>query len=73
MNAIMGMNQLALQRLDNRDFVGECIEKAQYSCRYLLQLLGDILDMSKIESGKVVLKNELLACQPLLDAVSTII
>ncbi|MEG2177143.1 MAG: PAS domain S-box protein, partial [Oscillibacter sp.] len=73
MNAIMGMNQLALQRLDNRDFVGECIEKAQYSCRYLLQLLGDILDMSKIESGKVVLKNELLACQPLLDAVSAII
>ncbi|MEG2436029.1 MAG: ATP-binding protein [Ruthenibacterium sp.] len=73
MNAIMGMNQLALQRLNDPVFTGECIEKSQYSSRYLLQLLNDILDMSKIESGKVTLKKELIRCEPFLEAVSTII
>lgn len=73
MNAIMGMAQLANQRLDDPLFVGECIEKSQYASRYLLQLLGDILDMSKIETGKVTLKNEAIACQPFLDAINMII
>ncbi|MEG1878882.1 MAG: ATP-binding protein, partial [Pseudoflavonifractor sp.] len=73
MNAIMGMDQLIAQRLDDPVFVGECIEKSQYASRYLLQLLNDILDMSKIERGQVTLKNELIACRPFLDAVSTIV
>ncbi|MEG2001022.1 MAG: ATP-binding protein [Evtepia sp.] len=73
MNAIMGMDQLAAQRLNDSAFVAECIEKSQYASRYLLQLLNDILDMSKIEQGKVTLKREFIACQPFLDAISTII
>ncbi|MEG2842304.1 MAG: ATP-binding protein, partial [Ruthenibacterium sp.] len=73
MNAIMGMGQLISQRPDDADFVSECIEKSQYSSQYLLQLLNDILDMSKIETGKVTLKTETIACQPFLDAISTII
>ncbi|MEG0721399.1 MAG: ATP-binding protein, partial [Lachnospiraceae bacterium] len=73
MNAIMGMDQLVAQRLNDPDFIGDCIEKSQYASHYLLQLLNDILDMSKIESGKVTLKTEVIACQPFLDAISTII
>ncbi|MEG0780820.1 MAG: ATP-binding protein, partial [Oscillospiraceae bacterium] len=73
MNAIMGMDQLIAQRLDDPAFIRDCVEKSQYSSRYLLQLLSDILDMSKIETGRVTLKIEAIACQPFLDAISTII
>ncbi|MEG1917204.1 MAG: PAS domain-containing protein [Oscillospiraceae bacterium] len=73
MNAIMGMDQLAAQRLNDPIFIRECIEKSQYASRYLLQLLNDILDMSKIETGKVTLKMETIACQPFLDAICTIV
>ncbi|MEG2207617.1 MAG: PAS domain-containing protein [Clostridia bacterium] len=73
MNAIMGMDQLASQHLNDPEFIGTCIEKSQYASRYLLQLINDILDMSKIETGKVVLKNEAIACMPFLNAISTII
>ncbi|MEG1241725.1 MAG: ATP-binding protein [Oscillospiraceae bacterium] len=73
MNAIIGMSQIALQSLDNKAFATESIEKSLYASNYLLLLLNDILDMSKIESGKVNLKNEPIICQQLLDAVNTII
>lgn len=73
MNAIIGMDQLAIQHLDDRDFVLDCIEKSQYSSQYLLLLINDILDMSKIESGKVVLKNENIDCRSFMDSISTII
>ncbi|MEG0832539.1 MAG: ATP-binding protein [Oscillospiraceae bacterium] len=73
MNAIMGMDQLAFQHIDEPEFIKECINKSQYASRYLLQLLGDILDMSKIETGKVTLKNEVINCQPFLKAISTIV
>ncbi|MEG2015119.1 MAG: PAS domain S-box protein, partial [Clostridia bacterium] len=73
MNVIMGMDQLASQNINDQTFIRECIDKSQYASRYLLQLLNDILDMSKIESGKVVLKQEAIACKPFLDAINTII
>ncbi|MEG2119356.1 MAG: ATP-binding protein, partial [Pseudoflavonifractor sp.] len=73
MNAIMGMGQLIAQRLDDPAFISDCVEKSQYSSQYLLQLLNDILDMSKVETGKVALKTEAIACQPLLDSICTII
>ncbi|MEG1810417.1 MAG: ATP-binding protein [Clostridia bacterium] len=73
MNAIIGMAQIASQNLDNKALVIECIEKSQYSSQYLLSLLNDILDMSKIESGKVTLQNEVIVCKNFLDAVDTII
>ncbi|MEG1528556.1 MAG: ATP-binding protein [Clostridia bacterium] len=73
MSAIMGMDELAFQQIDNQAFVKECIQRSQYASRYLLQLLNDILDMAKIESGKVSLKNEVIVCQPFLDSINTII
>ncbi|MEG2529271.1 MAG: PAS domain S-box protein [Anaerovoracaceae bacterium] len=73
MNVIMGMDQLVSQNIDDHKFVKECIEKSQYASHYLLQLLNDILDMSKIESGKVVLTNEVINCNSFLDAINTII
>lgn len=73
MNAIMGMAQIASQKLEDPAFVMDCIEKSQYASRYLLSLINDILDMSKIESGKIELKQEPLHCHELIEAVNSII
>ncbi|MEG1946133.1 MAG: ATP-binding protein [Lachnospiraceae bacterium] len=73
MNAIIGMAQIALQNIENKELAKESIEKSLYASQYLLILLNDILDMSKIESGKVTLKNGVIVCKKLLDAINTII
>ncbi|MEG1478156.1 MAG: histidine kinase dimerization/phospho-acceptor domain-containing protein, partial [Clostridiales bacterium] len=73
MNAIMGMDELASQHLNEPEFIKDCIEKSQYASGYLLQLLNDILDMSKIETGKVTLKNGIINCELFLDSIYTII
>ncbi|MEG2088227.1 MAG: ATP-binding protein, partial [Angelakisella sp.] len=73
MNAIIGMSQIALQSLDNQALAAESIKKSLYASQYLLLLLNDILDMSRIEGGKVTLKREVIYCQHFLNAISTII
>lgn len=55
MNAIIGYTNIARQHLDNPDMTDEYLKKIQVSSHYLLQLINDVLDMSKIESGKVQL------------------
>ncbi|MEG2500011.1 MAG: PAS domain-containing protein [Oscillospiraceae bacterium] len=73
MNAIIGMSQIAKKSLDNKPLAFECIDKSLYASQYLLILLNDILDMSKIESGKITLKREKVVCKQLLDTIDTII
>ena len=58
MNAIMGMAAIASTRLDDRVRVAECLKKISLSSQHLLSLINDILDMSKIESGKLSLREE---------------
>jgi len=57
MNAILGMTQIAGQS-NNIDKIRECIEKIESSSHHLLGILNDILDMSKIEAGKLELAEE---------------
>ena len=56
MNGIIGMTAIALQRGQSRERVEDCLQKIQSSSNYLLGLINDILDMSKIESGKMKLE-----------------
>ena len=56
MNAIMGFNQMALQHIDDKEKTVEYLEKSNASSEHLLAVINDILDMARIESGKV--KNE---------------
>lgn len=58
MNAIIGMTSIASTRLDDRERVKDCLGKIATSSRLLLSLINDILDMSKIENGKIVLNME---------------
>ncbi len=56
MNAIMGYTELAKEHLDDADLVADYLEKISVSSSHLLSLINDVLDMSRIESGKIVIK-----------------
>ncbi|MEG0020936.1 MAG: histidine kinase dimerization/phospho-acceptor domain-containing protein, partial [Oscillospiraceae bacterium] len=58
MNAIIGMATIAAQCVENPEQVSDCLSKIGISARFLLALINDILDMSRIESGKVLIKQE---------------
>ena len=52
MNAIMGMTDIASAHIDTPEKVQDCLRKISLSSQHLLGLINDVLDMSKIESGK---------------------
>ncbi len=56
MNAIAGFTALAASHIDNRDQVQDYLGKISVSSQHLLSLINDVLDMSRIESGKVTLE-----------------
>lgn len=58
MNAIMGMTTVAAMNIDDKEKLKDCLNKITLSSRHLLALINDVLDMSKIESGKVTLSEE---------------
>ena len=58
MNAVVGMTDIAIGHLDDPEKVLECLGIISRSSKHLLSLINDILDMSKIESGKLALRSE---------------
>ena len=55
MNAIMGFTKIATDHIDDKELVKESLSKINTSSEYLLSLINDVLDMAKIESGKMQL------------------
>lgn len=53
MNAIIGLTTIAEKNLGDADAVGECLRKVSLASNHLLTLINDILDISKVESGKL--------------------
>lgn len=51
-NGILGMTDIALQNLDDKEKLEECLSKIQNSSNYLLSLVNNVIDMAKIENGK---------------------
>ena len=72
MNAIIGMSTIAAQSIGNDERVLDCISKIGISSRFLLSLINDILDMSRIESGKMLLKNEKIPTEEFLHSINAI-
>ena len=58
MNVILGMTQIAGKNVDNPDRVKDCLSKIEQASEHLLELINDVLDMSKIESGKIELNEK---------------
>ncbi len=73
MNAIIGLDNIALRDPDISPRTREHLEKIGASAKHLLGLINDILDMSRIESGRMVLKDEEFSLRELLDQVNIII
>lgn len=73
MNAIIGMTNIAMDNRKDERKVEDCLGKIDQSSRYLLSLINDILDMSKIESGKLRLTSAAFSMQMLMDSVNGII
>lgn len=71
MNAIIGLDSIALNDPDVPERTREYLEKIGASAEHLLGLINDILDMSRIESGRLTLKNEEFSFGKLLEAVNT--
>ena len=72
MNAIIGLNNIALNDPELSDKTRDHLEKIGSSANHLLSLINDILDMSRIESGRMVLKNEEFSFSKLLEQINTI-
>jgi CheY-like chemotaxis protein/two-component sensor histidine kinase len=73
MNAIVGMTAIAAAHLDDSRQVQSCLKKISLSSKHLLGLINDILDMSKIESGKMTLCVELVSLRETLDNIVSIV
>ena len=71
MNAIIGLDSIALNDPDLPQKTRGYLEKIGASAEHLLGLINDILDMSRIESGRLTLKNEEFSFQKLLEAINT--
>ncbi|MEG2419068.1 MAG: response regulator, partial [Eubacterium sp.] len=72
MNAIIGMATIAEQSMGDDAQVADCIGKIGISSHFLLSLINDILDMSRIESGKMLLKNEKIPFEEFLKGINSI-
>lgn len=72
MNAIIGMSTIAARSIGDDTVIEECIAKIELSSRFLLSLINDILDMSRIESGKMLLKKEEIPVQEFITGINSI-
>lgn len=73
MNAIVGMTAIATVHIDDAEQVKNCLKKITLSGKHLLGLINDVLDMSKIESGKMTLTSEKISLREVIEGVASIV
>ena len=73
MNAVIGFTSLAQQHINEREQVADYLKKISASSQHLLSIINDILDMSRIESGKVSLETKPVHLPDLVDNIHNII
>lgn len=71
-SAIVGLTEIAERHVDNPERVQECLTKITLSSHHLLSLINDVLDMSKIENGQLVLADEAFVLRDLISVVDVI-
>lgn len=73
MNGVLGMTQIAKKHLNDPEYMGECLDKVSLAGNHLLTLINDILDISKIESGKMAISIEPFSLKDCVNEVVSII
>lgn len=73
MNAIVGMTAIAAAHIGDEQQIGACLKKISLSSKHLLGLINDILDMSKIESGKMTLNMDKVSLREVIDNLVNIV
>ncbi len=73
MNAIVGMTAIATANIDNKEQVRHCLKKITLSSKHLLGLINDVLDMSKIESGKLTLNVDRVSLREVMESMVNIV
>ena len=73
MNAIIGLDSLALNKASLDEETKDYLEKIGGSARHLLGIINDILDMSRIESGRMVLRKEKFSLRAMLEQINTMV
>ncbi len=73
MNAIVGMTSIALANIDDKNRLENSLKNISRSNKQLLRLINDILDISKIENGKLQLNTELVSLRDVIDDIVTVI
>jgi len=73
MNAIIGMTAIAQSNIDDRPMVADCLKKIALSSNHLLGLINDVLDMSKIEQGKMSLNEDNASLPEIIENIVNII
>ncbi len=73
MNAIVGMTAIATANIENKQQVQNCLKKIGLSSKHLLGLINDVLDMSKIESGKMTLNMDQISLREVMESIVSIV
>lgn len=73
MNGIVGMTAIAMTNMEDTQKVQECLRKIALSSKHLLGLINDVLDMSKIESGKLSLNMDKLSLRDTMESIVNIV
>ena len=73
MNAIVGMTAIGLSHIDEKARVQDCLNKIQTASAHLMSLVNDVLDMSRIDSGRLVLNEESFSLADLIHDISVIV
>lgn len=73
MNGIIGMVMIAQQNIENKEKVGDSLRKISMSSKHLLNLINDILDMSKIESGRLEINRARFDFRAFMESLNNVI
>lgn len=72
MNAIVGFSELLEKHLDDKERAADYVAKIKKSSSFLLSLINYVLEMARIESGKVELKSEITDIKVLIDSLNAV-
>ncbi len=73
MNAIVGMTSIGLSHIDEKSRVQDCLQKIQTASTHLMSLVNDVLDMSRIDSGRITLSEEEFSLADMVHDITIII